>query len=101
MSSDSLHRVVLHTASRKLILAGPFLAFLESAFKNLSARYPGLKVVERSIYPDRVEMLLDFQRLDEDLLRVVQSFKSEVKNLARKGGFKGGNLWERVTTQVT
>jgi hypothetical protein len=41
-----------------------------------------------------VELLLDFQRIDEDVLRVVQSFKTEVKNLAKKKGFEGDSFWQ-------
>jgi hypothetical protein len=47
-----------------------------------------------TIHPDRVELLLDFQRIDEDVLRVVQSLKAEVKNLAKKKGFDGNSLWQ-------
>ncbi len=50
--------------------------------------------MSHSLYPNRVEMLLDFQRLDEDVLRVVQSFKSEVRNLARKKGLADDHLWQ-------
>ena len=92
--SESLHKVTLHTAHQEPFLEGPLRRLAEVALKNLSARYPGLKVVEWSIQPNRVEMLLDFQRLDEDVMRVVQSFKLEVKNLARKRGFEGDALWQ-------
>ena len=46
------------------------------------------------IHPNRVEMTLDFHRLDEDVLRVLQSLKAEVKKLAAKKGFSEGNLWQ-------
>lgn len=92
--SDALHRITLHTAGQKPFLEGALRPLAEVALRNLSARYPGLKVVKGSIQPNRVEMLLDFQKLDEDVLRVVQSFKSEVKNLARKKGFEGDSLWQ-------
>lgn len=51
-------------------------------------------MVESAVHPDRVELLLDFQRIDEDVLRVVQSLKAEVKNLAKKKGFKDDSLWQ-------
>jgi hypothetical protein len=92
--SDALHRITLHTDQKKPILESDLRALAERGVRNLPVRYPGLKVVEFTIQPNRVELLLDFQRLDEDVLRVVQSFKSEVKNLAKKKGFAGDNLWQ-------
>jgi hypothetical protein len=35
-----------------------------------------------------------FRRIDEDLTRVLQTFKSEVKNIAKKKGFEGDSLWQ-------
>jgi hypothetical protein len=67
---------------------------LEQCFKSLSGRYPGLKLVYRQVYPDRVEMVLDLHRLDEDLPRIIQSFKSEVKGLAKKEGYSPHSLWQ-------
>lgn len=66
----------------------------ERGIKNLPTRYPGLKIVEYAIHPNRVEMVLDFHRLDEDVLRVLQSLKAEVKKLAAKKGFNEANLWQ-------
>ena len=43
---------------------------------------------------DGVELVLDLGRLDEDVQRVVQSFKSEVKGLAKRAGLPDGALWE-------
>lgn len=43
---------------------------------------------------DHVKMTLDFQRIDEDLVRVLQTFKAEVKNIAKKKGFEGDSLWQ-------
>jgi hypothetical protein len=96
---DSLHRVVLYTAQRQPFLQGEVKGFAEVAFRNLPHRYPGLRVVEKAIHPDRVEMALDFQRLDEDLSRVLQSFKSEVKNLARKKHPNSDSFWQWTTEE--
>jgi hypothetical protein len=93
-SHDPAYRVILHTVDHKPLLEGKLRGMVEQAFKNLSGRYPGLKVVSHSIYPDRVEMVLDLQRLDEDLPRILQSFKSEVKGLAKKEGFSLHTLWQ-------
>jgi hypothetical protein len=92
--SDSLHRVVVYITERKPLLVGEFKTMTEQGLRNLPARFPGLKMIGSVIHPDRVELTLDFQRLDEDVLRVVQSFKSEVKNLAKKKGFEGDSLWQ-------
>lgn len=92
--SDSLHRVVVYITERQPLLQGDFKTLAEHGIHNLPTRFPGLKLVESTIHPDRVELLLDFQRIDEDVLRVVQSFKSEVKNLAKKKGFEGDSLWQ-------
>jgi hypothetical protein len=97
--SDSLHRVVLYTHQRQPLLQGGVRGFVETAFRNLPHRYPGLRIMEQQIHPDRVEMVLDFRRLDEDLLRVVQSFKSEVKNLARKKHPNGDSFWQWTTEE--
>lgn len=91
---DTLHRVVLYTDHRKPLLEGEARGFAQVALKNLPYRYPGLRIVDHEIHPDRVEMTLDFQRLDEDLRRVVQSFKSEVKNLARKKHLNSDSFWQ-------
>ncbi len=92
--SDSLHRVVVYITERKPLLTGELKTLAEQGLRNLPARFPGLKMIGSAIYPDRVELTLDFQRLDEDVLRVIQSFKSEVKNLAKKKGFEGDSLWQ-------
>jgi hypothetical protein len=94
LHSDSLHRIVIYITEKKPIIEGDLKALTEVGLRNLPTRFPGLKLVESKICPDRVELLLDFQRLDEDVLRVVQSFKSEVKNLAKKKGFEGDTLWQ-------
>ncbi len=91
---DASHHVVLYTVHRQPLLEGEIRGFAQVALKNLSHRYPGLRVVEHEIYPDRVEMTLDFQHLDEDLLRVVQSFKAEVRNLARKKHLNAEDFWQ-------
>jgi hypothetical protein len=92
--SDALHQITLYTDHQKPFLEGVLRTLTEYGLRNLPARYPGLKIVNHAIHPNRVEILLDFQRLDEDVLRVVQSFKSEVKNLARKKGFAEDSLWQ-------
>jgi hypothetical protein len=92
--SDSLHRVVIYVTERKPLLEGGLKTLAEYGLRNLPTRFPGLKMIGSAIHPDRVELLLDFQRIDEDVLRVVQSFKAEVKNLAKKKGFEGDSLWQ-------
>ena len=92
--SDSLHQITLYTAQQKPILEGDLRVFAAQGLRNLTNRVPGLKIVSHSLFPNRVEMLLDFQRLDEDVPRVVQSFKSEVKNLAKKKGLADDSLWQ-------
>ena len=92
--SDSLHHVVVYVSEKKPLLEGELKTLAEQGLRHLPARFPGLKVVHFTLYPERVEVLLDFQRIDEDVLRVVQSFKSEVKNLAKKKGYEGESLWQ-------
>ncbi len=92
--SEGIHRVTLFTAHHKPLLEGDLRVITEYGLKSLPTRFPGLKVVSHVIYPNRVELLLDFQKLDEDVLRVVQSFKAEVKTLAKKKGFSEENLWQ-------
>ncbi len=92
--SDSLHHVTLYTTERKPLLEGNLRGMVEQSFRSLPGRYPGLKLVRQEIHPDRVEMWLDLHRLDEDLPRILQSFKSEVKGLAKKEGFSLHSLWQ-------
>ncbi len=94
LSSHSLHYVVLETVQRRPLLTGDLKPLAEWGIRNLPGRFPGLKVVRTSVEQARVRLLLDFQRLDEDVLRVLQSFKSEVKNLAKKKGFTEDQLWQ-------
>jgi hypothetical protein len=75
-------------------LEGELRRKVEQCFKSLPGRYPGLKVINQAVYPNRVEMILDLHRLDEDLARIIQSFKSEVKGLAKKDGFPHHDLWQ-------
>ncbi len=91
---DALHDVVLYTTHRQPLLEGEARGFAQVALRNLPYRYPGLHIVAHEIHPDRVEMTLDFQHLDEDLRRVVQSFKSEVRTLARKKHPRGDDFWQ-------
>jgi len=92
--SDALHQVTLYTTGRRPFLTGELRTLTEHGIRNLPVRYPGLKVLSSAVHPDRVELTLDFQRLDEDLLRVIQSLKSEVKNLGKKKGLGGESLWQ-------
>jgi hypothetical protein len=92
--SDSLHHVVVYVSERKPFLEGELKILTEHSLRKLPTRFPGLKMIDSAIHPDRVELLLDFQRIDEDVLRVVQSFKTEVKNLAKKKGFEGDSFWQ-------
>ena len=92
--SDGLHQVILYTNHQKPYLEGEIKELAEYGLRNLPTRYPGLKVLSHAVYPNRVEMLLDFQRLDEDVPRVLQSFKSEVRNLAKRKGFNENHLWQ-------
>lgn len=94
MSEGSLHRIVLHTAGRKPLLAGDLRQRAEWAVRNLPARFPGLRLGPCRVEADGVELILDLGRLDEDVQRVVQSFKAEVKGLAKREGLPDGALWE-------
>jgi hypothetical protein len=93
-SSETLHHITLFTTEQKPLLEGSLRGMVEQSFKNLPRRFPGLRVVRQAAYPNRVEMLLDLHRLDEDLLRIIQSFKSEVKGLAKKEGYALQSLWQ-------
>jgi hypothetical protein len=92
--SDSLHHLVLYIAEKKPLIEGELKGLVEQGLRTLPVRYPGLKIAGQALFPDRVEMLLDFSRLDEDVLRVAQSFKSEVKHLAKKRGIAEDPLWQ-------
>ena len=92
-SSDDLHQVTLCLASEEAVQGSHLRDFVPLALKNLKGRYPGLKIPQHQIHADRIEILFDLHRLDEDLPRMVQSFKSEVKNLARKNGFSHPIFW--------
>jgi hypothetical protein len=92
--SDALHQITLYTTGRQPLLTGELRTLTEHGIRNLPVRYPGLRVLSSTVQPDRVEMTLDFQKLDEDVLRVIQSLKSEVKNLGRKKGLGGDSLWQ-------
>lgn len=92
--SDSMVKATLHTSKNRPLLTGEILPLVQQGIRNLERRFPGLKVVVSAVTPEKVEIALDFQRLDEDLLRVLQSFKSEVKNLGKKKGIKEDPLWQ-------
>jgi len=52
---------------------------VEDALTALPRLYPGLKIRESRATDSSVELLLDLGRSDEDIYRIVQSFKREVK----------------------
>lgn len=93
-ASYSLHYAKLTVAGQKPILEGESKHLAQWALGNLQTRFPGLKVLKSRVNPSEVHLLLDFQRLDEDVLRVLQSYKSEVKNLLKKKGLGEGPLWQ-------
>ncbi len=96
MSFDpcSIHHVVLRTAEGAS-LTGDILRVAQHALDALPRRYPGLRVAGSFFAPDTLSLLLDFSRCDEDVSRAVQSFKTEVRKLAGKEGFKGVHFWRR------
>ncbi|HET9868944.1 MAG TPA: hypothetical protein VFR02_00390 [bacterium] len=94
LASHSLHYACLGTVGGKPVLTGEFAHLAQWGIGNLPGRFPGLKVLRSRVEPAQVRLLLDFQRLDEDLLRVLQSYKSEVKNLLRRRGFPEAHLWQ-------
>jgi hypothetical protein len=91
---DSRHSVTLLTARGEPILKGEMRRLVEHAVRALPARYPGLRILRQSVGPDRVELEMEFHRLDEDLQRVLQSLKSEVRSLARRKNLPSENLWQ-------
>jgi len=91
---DEIHRLTLFTTKREPLLVDELNRLSYHALKALPARFPGLKIVRQVVHPDRVELELDLSRLDEDVQRIVQSFKSEVKALARRKHLSGENLWQ-------
>lgn len=91
----SLHHVVLNTAGKAPLLTGKCLHIAEHAVETLQRRFPGLKVARKAFRPDTVLFLLDFSRCDEDIGRVVQSYKTEVRKLSSQVGFKGEHFWQR------
>lgn len=93
-SPDSSHHVILFTTKQEPLIQGELHRLVEHALKALPARYPGLKIARQFIHSDRVEIELDLSRLDEDVHRIVQSFKSEVKALARRKNLPHENLWQ-------
>ena len=92
--SGSLYHVTLYTLGRKPLLEREVPGWVGQALRNLPGRYPGLKVLAFQIHPDRVEIALDLHRLDEDLARILQTFKAEVKGLVRKKDPGIASLWE-------
>ena len=96
----SVHSVVFRTAEGAS-LAGDILRVARYALSSLERRYPGLKVAGSSFTPDALSLLLDFSRCDEDVSRVVQSYKTEVRKLAAREGFQGGHFWQREYSEKT
>lgn len=94
--TDRLYNIILYTMDQKPLLEGNLRQVVKQGFKTLTGRYPGLKLLHYAVHSNRVEMTLDLNRLDEDLPRIIQSFKSEVKGLARKNGFEFSSLWQRA-----
>ncbi len=93
-SSDSLHRLALYTVRREPLLDAAAAPIVERCLQNLTRRYPGLKLAGYRLEPQGVQMTLDLQRLDEDLARIVQSFKNETKILLKKSGLDRENFWQ-------
>lgn len=94
-NDGSLHYVSLTTVDRRPLLAGEILHIAEHALESLPRRFPGLKVAGKRLNPDSLLLLLDFSRCDEDVTRVVQSYKTEVRKLASHAGFEGQHFWQR------
>lgn len=92
--SESTHTLVLHTALNEPLLKGTAAALAEHCVRNLPKKYPGLKLIGFTIEPHRLEIVLDLQRLDEDLVRIERSFKSEMKVLLRRKGLGSKNFWQ-------
>ncbi len=92
--SDSMAKAILHTSQKKPLLTSEILPLVQQGIRNLERRFPGLKVVASVVTSEKVELVLDFKRLDDDLLRVLQSFKSEVKTLGKKKGLKEDSFWQ-------
>ncbi len=93
-TSESKYFITVYTDKKKPLLEGPLKGLAEKGLKRLTQRFPGLRISRQAFFPERVEFLLDFARLDEDLPRVVQFFKFEVKDQAKKKGFQGESLWQ-------
>jgi hypothetical protein len=79
---EGVHRVLLRTLEGDSLAGKDEREALEQALRALSARYPGLRVAGCRVLSEGVELTLDLGRLDEDLQRIAQSFKNEVKKLA-------------------
>lgn len=88
---EGVHRVRISALEGVSLLAPGGVEALEQALRSLPRRYPGLKVVRSEVRTDGMDLTLDLGRLDEDLQRVVQSFKNEAKKLAKPR--KEGALW--------
>jgi len=97
----SLHLVVLRTAEGEPFLTGDILRIAQHAVDSLASRYPGLRVTGRAFRDNAVSLLLDFSRCDEDTARVVQSYKTEVRRLSTRKGFKKEHFWQREYVEKT
>jgi hypothetical protein len=94
MIGDSIHSLVIYTLGKKPLLGESLAPQAERSFKFLTGRFPGLKILSHAVHPDRVEMVLDLHRLDEDLVRIVQTLKTEIKAQARKDGYSEDYFWQ-------
>jgi hypothetical protein len=94
MNSYSVHSLAIYTLGRKPLLNESLAAKAERSFKFLTGRFLGLKILSHAVHPDRVELVLDLHRLDEDLVRIVQTLKAEIKALARKDGYREDYVWQ-------
>jgi hypothetical protein len=94
VNNYSVHSLVIYTLGRKPLLSESLAAQAERSFKFLAGRFPGLKILSHTVLPDRVEMVLDLHRLDEDLVRIVQTLKADIKALARKDGYPEDYFWQ-------
>lgn len=94
MSSESIHTLIIYTDNKRPLLEGPLKPLVERALLNIKAHHPGIQILQYAVCPNRVEMTLDLQRLDEDLARIVQLFKAEAKSQAKTTGFAEENFWQ-------
>ena len=88
---EGVHHVRIWALEGVSLLAPGGRESLEQALRSLPARYPGLRVLGSSIRTEGMDLTLDLGRSDEDLQRIVQSFKNEAKKLVKPR--QEGGLW--------